>query len=51
MPGKDVGQPWLDADTDKRELPAVLPLGGQRELLVTELDTGLAIGLILVRAR
>jgi hypothetical protein len=50
VPGEYVGQSRLDADADDGELPAVLPLGGELELLVAQLDAGIAIGLILVRA-
>ena len=51
VPGEHVGQPRLHPDPDQRELAGLLPLPGQRELVVAELDAGLAVRLIRMGVR
>ena len=47
--GEDVSRAGLDADSDEREEPFVLPGGGALELVVAELDADLLVRLRRVR--
>ena len=48
--GEHVRQPGLDPDAAQRQQPAALPLAGERELLVTQLDPRLPVRVGRVRA-
>ena len=49
VPGEHVGQAGLDAHADQRQLARLLPLVGQGELVVAQLDPGLAVRRVRVR--
>jgi hypothetical protein len=49
VPGEHVGKARLDAHPDQRQLPRPLPVGRHRELLVAELEAGLAVRLAGMR--
>ena len=51
IPGEDVGQARLDTHSHERKETTFLPFRAERELLVTEFDSGLRVGVLGMGAR